>query len=78
MAELRSFIIGVTIAAVVLGIAAVAFGAFDGDNGGSPSVTVLGTATPARTAVASPTRSGTSPAGTTGTPALTQAPANTV
>jgi hypothetical protein len=78
VAELRSFIIGVTIAAVVLGIAAVAFGAFDGGDGGSPSVTVLGTATPARTAVASPTRSGTSPAGTTGTPALTQAPVNTV
>jgi hypothetical protein len=49
VAELRSFIIGVTIAGAVLLFAGLAFGLFGDDNGGSPSVRFLGTPPATRT-----------------------------
>ena len=55
MAELRSFIIGVTIAGAVLLVAGLAFGLFGGDSG-SPSVRLLGTPPPTRTPPPAATR----------------------
>jgi hypothetical protein len=49
VAELRSFIIGVTIAGILLLIAGLAFGLFSEDSSGSPSVRLLGTPPATRT-----------------------------
>jgi hypothetical protein len=49
VAELRSFIVGVTIAGALLLAGGLAFGLFDGDSSGSPSVTHLVTPPPTRT-----------------------------
>ena len=80
MAELRSFIIGVTIAAVVLGIAYVAFG-MGGDDNDSPTIRQLTTPTAAANRTTTPTNTRppnatTGPTGATGA-ALTQPPAAT-
>ena len=56
MAELRSFIIGVTIAGLVLLVAGLAFGLFSDDSSGSPSVRLLGTPPATRTPAPAATR----------------------
>lgn len=43
MAEIRSFVIGIVVAGVLLGIVALALGAFGGDSEGSPTARLLGT-----------------------------------
>ena len=43
MAEIRSFVVGVVVAGVLLGIVALALGAFGGDSEGSPTARLLGT-----------------------------------
>lgn len=43
MAEIRSFLIGIVVAGVLLGIVALALGAFGGDSEGSPTARLLGT-----------------------------------
>ena len=57
MAELRSFIIGVTIAGALLLFAGLAFGLFGSDSSGSPSVRLLGTPPATRTPAPGATRS---------------------
>jgi hypothetical protein len=56
VAELRSFIIGVTIAGAVLLIGGLAFGLFGEDSSGSPSVRLLGTPPATRTPPPAATR----------------------
>lgn len=56
MAELRSFLVGIVIAGLVLLVAAAAFGAFGSDSDGSPSVRLLGTPPPTRTPPPAATR----------------------
>jgi hypothetical protein len=56
VAELRSFIIGVTIAGIVLLVAGLAFGLFGDDSSGSPSVRLLGTPPATRTPPPAATR----------------------
>jgi hypothetical protein len=43
MNEIRSFLIGIVVAGVVLGIIALALGAFGGDSEGAPTARVIGT-----------------------------------
>jgi hypothetical protein len=57
MAELRSFIIGVTIAGIVLVFAGLVFGVFGSSGGNSPSVRLLGTPPATRTPAPATTRS---------------------
>ena len=52
MAELRSFLIGIIVAGVVLGIIALALGAFGGDSEGAPTARVIGTPLASATAKA--------------------------
>ena len=73
MAELRSFVLGVVLAGVVLGFAAVVFGAFGEGSSKTPSVVLLTTPTPAETTPASAT--GVSAANTPVAPQNTQPPA---
>jgi len=56
VAELRSFIIGVTVAGAVLLIGGLAFGLFGDDTSGSPSVRLLGTPPATRTPAPAATR----------------------
>jgi hypothetical protein len=85
VAELRSFLVGVVIAGVVLLLAGIAFGLFGGDSNGSPSVRLLGTPPATRTPAPPATRNPSeftpvvpvdtvAPAGG-GTPAAGQTPA---
>jgi hypothetical protein len=75
VAELRSFIIGVTIAAAVLAVAYVAFG-MGGDDGGSPTIRQL--TTPPVTTNRTTTPTNTRPPGTTTTPSGTTQPTQAV
>lgn len=80
MAELRSFIIGVTIAGAVLLVAGLAFGLFSSGSGDSPSVRLLGTPPATRTPAPAATRSPSEltpvpPTATSGIPAG-ETPAN--
>ncbi len=63
MSEFRSFFIGILVAGVVLGLIALALGAFSGDDD-SPTARLLGTP------VASPTAQSTLSAGSTAIPTL--------
>lgn len=75
MAELRSFVIGVAIAAGILGIAAVAFGAFGGDDDGSPGIVLLGSPAASDTQAPAPTREPSEPDGeSTQPPSLEETP----
>jgi hypothetical protein len=79
LAELRSFIIGVAVAAALLGFGAFMLGAFDGPSEGAPSLVVAGTPGvgssvdfPAPTSAAA-----ASPAPASGTPSPTPRPSAT-
>jgi hypothetical protein len=84
VAELRSFIIGVTIAGLFLLVGGLAFGLFGDDTSGSPSVRLLGTPPATRTPPPATTRdpseltpvppSATSETATTGTQAAGNTP----
>jgi hypothetical protein len=78
LAELRSFIIGVAVAAALLGFGAFMLGAFDGAGEGAPSLVVASTPG-VGTSVDSPapTSSAGSPAPASGTPSPTPRPATT-
>ena len=47
MAEIRSFVVGVVVAGVLLGIVAIALGAFSSEGGNSPQAIVIGGTPPA-------------------------------
>jgi hypothetical protein len=91
MAELRSFVIGVVVAAALLGFSALVFGAFGESDGKKPSVVLLATPEAAETAqlsatgvstsitvVPAPNTQGAAPSPTSPPPASpTPAPTNT-
>jgi hypothetical protein len=75
LAELRSFIIGVAVAAGLLGFGALMLGAFDGDSEGAPSLVVAGTPGVGSSVDLPPTSAPASTAPASGTPSPTQRPA---
>jgi hypothetical protein len=76
LAELRSFIIGVAVAAALLGFGALMLGAFDGDSEGAPNLVVAETPGVSSSVDSpAPTSAVASPAPTSGTPSPTQRPA---
>jgi hypothetical protein len=80
LAELRSFIIGVAVAAALLGFGAFMLGAFDGPGEGAPSLVVASTPGDANSVdVPAPTSSAGSPvpASPSGTPSPTPRPERT-
>jgi hypothetical protein len=77
LAELRSFIIGVAVAAALLGFGAYMLGAFDGAGEGAPSLVVAGTPGVGSSVDLPPTAPAGSPAQASGTPSPTQRPATT-
>jgi hypothetical protein len=78
LAELRSFIIGVAVAAALLGFGAFMLGAFDGPSEGAPSLVVASTPGDATSVdVPAPTSAAASTAPASGTPSPTPRPSVT-
>jgi hypothetical protein len=77
LAELRSFIIGVAIAAALLGFGAFMLGAFDGPGEGAPSLVVAGTPGVGNSVDLPPTAPAGSPATASASPSPTQRPERT-